>query len=67
MLKRARREYEALSRFTPPPCEICGDSYPPGTQHDCGLPTTVMPHDRAAAAWQRQGMAQLAQDLKETS
>ena len=60
-----RRAAQALKNFTPPPCSICGKSYPPGSSHNCGYPTAQLPHDVAVTAFQKKGMAQLAQDLKE--
>jgi hypothetical protein len=62
----ARREYEHLSRFVPPPCSVCQRSFPAGTSHDCSYPTTQMPHDIAAARFAAQGAAkQLAAELEE--
>lgn len=56
-LEGAKREYQALSRFTPPPCQLCGEPYPPGAAHDCGYPTAPLSHDVAAAQFQQKSFA----------
>lgn len=64
----ARRALQALKRFPIPPCAICGreDMRRPGEQHTCQLTQTPLPHDLAAAQWQRQGSAAaLAAELSE--
>lgn len=65
----ALRQLRALKNTPAPPCVVCGKTYPPGSSHDCSPPTGQMPHDVAAAKWQRAGMAQLAAEVagKESS
>ena len=64
----ARRELQALRNFAPsPPCRDCGASMLSGVWHECEQATEALPHDRAAAAWQRQGAATLAAELAEVT
>ena len=64
----AREAIEALKHFPIQPCVECGKTdMRPGKSHYCVRPSTSMPHDQAAAAFQRRGVSQLAADLqKET-
>lgn len=64
-MEGARRELAALKRFPIPPCQVCGkEDMRPGESHMCVLgQMSSMPHDAAAAAFQRQGMAALAAEI----
>lgn len=65
-LEGAHRARLALKRWNPPPCEICGVQYGPGTSHNCSPPTPMFSVDVDAAKFQRQGSAAaLAADIRE--
>jgi hypothetical protein len=50
----ARRQLEALRNFAPSPdCTFCGAKMPSGSWHECAVAVETLPHDAAAAAWQR--------------
>ena len=70
-MKKARaegaiRELKALRNFSPaPPCQNCGAEMPSGQWHECESVNEPLPHEVAAAKFQRRGMAVLDADLKE--
>ena len=65
----ARQQLAALRNFAPePPCIFCSESMKSGEWHECQVAAEVLPHDRAAAAFQRKGgAAALAAELAEVT
>lgn len=61
----AQRELEALRNYPAPPCANCQAPMPPGLVHTCSVAHEPLPHEVAAAAWQRKGAAALALELAE--
>ena len=62
----ARQQLAALRHFAPaPPCRHCSAEMPSGQWHECADAAKALPHEVAAAAWQRQGAATLAAELAE--
>ena len=63
--KVAQQALQPLSDYPVPPCMYCGLVSGPGDSHGCpGHSNKVQPHDAAAAAWQRKGMASAIENLK---
>jgi hypothetical protein len=56
----------ALSKYPVKACAICGYEGEPGEAHTCKTASRMLPHDQAALAFQRLGVARLAAELKET-